>query len=100
MKVTVDVQSAQADGAQLRAVLVTTTDRGVVAVSAGDARLQGGRAVFVMRDPALADGAREAVLDPCHYLLYVFVNDDLDFDAQSGDPVYSSGVDRGAISCS
>jgi hypothetical protein len=98
MKVTVDVQSTQTNGAQLRAMLFTTSDPPeLIAVSPEAPRIQNGRAIFVMRDPKSQNLVTEAVLESGDYVLYLLVNDDLDFDAATGAPVFSAGADRGAV---
>ncbi|PKN56178.1 MAG: hypothetical protein CVU56_17485 [Deltaproteobacteria bacterium HGW-Deltaproteobacteria-14] len=95
MKVTVELNAASSNGAQVKALLVTTEARPrLVARSPSSAQVSAGRALFVMRE--LGSDA-EAALPPGQYKLYVFLNRDLDYDADTGAAHYEPVNDSGAV---
>ncbi len=107
MKVTVEVQSPGANGAHVKALLVSSdANPTLVGVSSDKMKITDGKVTFVLRAPDQAGqagqtgttgSAGDASVPPGQYRLFVFVNDDLDFDAASGLPRYEATDDRGAF---
>jgi hypothetical protein len=101
MKVTVEVQSPSANGAHVKALLVSSdANPTLVGVSSDKVKVTDGKVTFVLRTPGQAattgsDG--DASVPPGQYRLFVFVNDDLDFDATTGLPRFEAIDDRGAF---
>jgi hypothetical protein len=101
MKVTVEVQSPIANGAHVKALLVSSDARPtLVGVSSDKVKIADGKVIFVLRAPGQAGttgSSGDASVPPGQYRLFVFVNDDLDFDAATGLPRFEATDDRGAF---
>jgi hypothetical protein len=91
-KVTLDIEAPDSDGAGIRALLISTAGSGsrVVGREPDRAKLQGGRATFVMIEPG-GEKDDEATLVPGEYHLYVMVNHDGDFDTESAGARFDLG---------
>jgi len=98
MNVTVEVHSSAANGAHVKALLVSTSTNGgarrLVARSPDNVRIIDGRAVFVLDE--VASDADAAVL-PGRYQLFTYVNTDLDYDGDTGAPHFEPVNDYGAV---
>ena len=99
-KVAVDVVMSNVDGAHIRAMLISPDGSTLAARSPSSARIQNGKATFVLQAPGASHDAVIPVQtgsSAAPYHLYLLLNRDVDTLLGKTTPLFEAGVDRGYI---